>query len=172
MTEKIRWWGLAPRNLFKITHQRAMAPPCEYEWWWEINALASFSSLTLSLLFIQIPFSEHTTPAVSLSDQANAAWGWLHINLIGLSVFPMLRCKEIRTICNAALDVKGQLVNQPVLLPLAFISIQNRETQVLPLETIGCSLQSHDNVYFIACSIKKCSGDTMPMSNHVFNIHA
>lgn len=49
MTEKMRWWGWAPGNLFKITCLRAMALPCEYEWRSEINANAFSSSLDFSL---------------------------------------------------------------------------------------------------------------------------
>lgn len=87
--------GVSTRNLFKITRLRAMASLCEYEWRKEINVIASpyslFLSLSLScslpLLFILISFSEHTAPAVSLSDLANAEWGQLQMNMIALSVF-------------------------------------------------------------------------------------
>ena len=36
------------------------------------------------------------------------------MNMIALSVFPDAGCKEIRVVCNAVWDGKGQLVNQPV----------------------------------------------------------
>lgn len=87
MAEKIRWWGWAPRNLFRITRLRVMSPPCECEWRREINAIAPLSlspSLSCSSIFIHISFSEHATPAVSQSDLGNSVWGRLKMNMIAL----------------------------------------------------------------------------------------
>lgn len=120
MTEKTRWWGWKPRNRFKIAHLNAT---CEYEWSRDINALAlTFPlSLSLSLLFITSSFSKHTTPAASQSDLANASQGsnrWIWLPSLSP---PPHGYKEIRVVCNAVGNGKGQVVNQPDFFSFALI---------------------------------------------------
>lgn len=133
MTEKIRWWGWAPRNLFKITCLRAMALPREYEWRSEINAIAFPSSLdfslTLSLRYLFAFRSVSAQPLQFLCQtwQIQSEGGYRWIWLPSLSSL-MPGCKKIIAVCSAVWDGKGQLVNQPVFLPSEFISIKSSET--------------------------------------------
>lgn len=111
--------GWAPRNLFKITRLRAMAPPREYEWRREINATASPSPLALCYLFTFHSVSTQPLRCLCQTWQMQGEGSYRWIWLPPLS-FPMPRCGEIKSVCNVVCDGKGQLVNQPVFLLLFF----------------------------------------------------
>lgn len=148
MTEKTRWWGWAQRNLLRITQWRVMSPLPESEWSREINA-PSFSpfllACSLRYLFTFHSVSTHPPRFPRQTWQIQSEGGYRWIWLPSLSS-PMPGCEEIRAVCYAVWDGKGQLVNQPVFLPLEFISIQSRETWVCFPRRIDCSLFWHDHV--------------------------